>query len=756
MTGRISLIPWRFVLGAVFVLANVAGVRAQDPRLPTIIDLRIGFEGKDKLGRYKLGQWTPVEITLVGGTQTMTGLVTVEVPDGDGVPSEFVTPRPIQVLPGAKTSALLYAKIGRTIDEMPVTFLVGGREVAKRRFHRYVNLGEPAVPEPLDPAQKLYLLIGPPIGIDTKLVNRQPSPNPQAASQVNQAEVVELQDAGQLPTQWYGYEAVDALIISTSEPGSFRQLTDMSAALQALKEWVESGGKLILCSGSQSRDVLGADAPLATFAPGPLADVVTLRRGAALESFSGATSRIPPMGRGDAINLQVPRFDRIDGVVLAEEGDVPLIVRSPRAFGEVLFVGVDLDRRPFSDWQGRGRLVARLLEGPRAKETGEGVEAVDAMQSAAQYGIQDLAGQLRGALDQFEGITVVPFWIVGLLVFGYIVLVGPGDFLLVKKVIRRMEFTWITFPTMVVTVSLGAYALAYLWKGDELTTNQVDLVDVDTSQGLVRGTTWSNVFSPATASYNMTLRPRVPGLAVASPNVLLSWLGLPGTGWNGMQTGGGQGLFNSAYAFSPKLNRLEDVPIDVWSTKSFIGRWNGKLESSMTGELVCRRRASDTLEGNLNSDLPFALTDCVLVYGHWAWKLSDIPAEGAIRLSGNQSDRQDLATFLRQSQVVKQDNNSLVRQAIPYDPAGFDVPTILSMMMFYRASDASPYTGLPNDYQAFVDQSRQLDLGRAVLVGRVHDAAWASQLEHNGQSLAGPHDRRWVFYRFLLPVRQAD
>ena len=76
--------------------------------------------------------------------------------------------------------------------------------------------------------------------------------------------------------------------------------------------------------------------------------------------------------------------------------------------------------------------------------------------------------------------------------------------------------------------------------------------------------------------------------------------------------------------------------------------------------------------------------------------------------------------------------------------------------MFYRASDAYPYTGLPNDYQAFVDQSRQLDLRRALLVGRVQDAKWASDLQHHHQSLAGPHDRRWVFYRFVLPVRQAD
>ena len=44
-----------------------------------------------------------------------------------------------------------------------------------------------------------------------------------------------------------------------------------------------------------------------------------------------------------------------------------------------------------------------------------------------------------------------------------------------------------------------------------------------------------------------------------------------------------------------------------------------------------------------------------------------------------------------------------------------------------------------------------LPIGRAILVARGRQPG--SQLLRDGQSMAGPHDRQWVFYRFVIPVR---
>ena len=58
-----------------------------------------------------------------------------------------------------------------------------------------------------------------------------------------------------------------------------------------------------------------------------------------------------------------------------------------------------------------------------------------------------------------------------------------------------MELTWITFPTIVITVSLLAYFAAYRLKGNDLLVNKVDVIDVDQAAGLVRGRTILSLFS---------------------------------------------------------------------------------------------------------------------------------------------------------------------------------------------------------------------------------------------------------------------
>ena len=92
----------------------------------------------------------------------------------------------------------------------------------------------------------------------------------------------------------------------------------------------------------------------------------------------------------------------------------------------------------------------------------------------------------------------------------YLLLVGPGDFLLLRKVVGRTEWTWLTFPLAVVLVSVAAYALACWLKGSQIRVHQADLVDVDAASGRMRGTTWLNLFSPQTEAFNLSLEPERP------------------------------------------------------------------------------------------------------------------------------------------------------------------------------------------------------------------------------------------------------
>ena len=55
---------------------------------PEFVGIRVGFGG-----HYKVGLWTPVELSLRGGSETVYGQVTATVNDSDGIPVPRREPR---------------------------------------------------------------------------------------------------------------------------------------------------------------------------------------------------------------------------------------------------------------------------------------------------------------------------------------------------------------------------------------------------------------------------------------------------------------------------------------------------------------------------------------------------------------------------------------------------------------------------------------------------------------------------------------
>ena len=141
-----------------------------------------------------------------------------------------------------------------------------------------------------------------------------------------------------------------------------------------------------------------------------------------------------------------------------------------------------------------------------------------------------------------------------------------------------MQWTWITFPAIVVLFAVGAYVAAYWLKGDQLRVNQVDLVDID-AEGTARGASWFSIFSPRGESFDLSLRPRLPdGQSPAETSASLAWLGKAGDEFNGMYSRGTQNsapLWSQGYSIASSLDAIRGVPIQVWASKSFVYRWLG-------------------------------------------------------------------------------------------------------------------------------------------------------------------------------------
>lgn len=699
---------------------------------PEIKSVRLGFGNV-----YKLGCWTPVEVTTTSGDFLgRKFLFEIEAPDGDSVPARFVAP---SVRLGFEHNEFTaYARIGRA--DGPIEVLMHDeREGHDGELLTLKTLSGDDLPRALPGTAELMVELGATIGLGDLFRRGE-------QSELERTTVVTLDTPQTLPDRWYGYEGVDLMVI-VGAPSIEKSLLS-APFIDALEQWVRRGGTLLIECGDGAERVVGPAAPLARFAPGEFVQTIDRQPFGAIESYAAAEQPID-FGAAGRRTIRVPQWKNVKGrVELSERSkttEVPLVVHWPLGFGQVLFVGFDLHQPPFAAWPERGKFLEKLLRlrTPSARPSG----SIAAASPGRHLGYVDLSGQLRGALDQFEGVRLVPFWTVTLLTLTYIVMLFPLNYLLGTRWLRRPQLAWVIFPAVALLFCVAAYAMAQQAKGNRLRVNQVDVVDVDVAANWARGTTWFNLFSPANAAYDLHVNPNSTGAASTSRQPsetdqnVLGWFGLASNGLGGMSSAAASlPLIDQPYFIDPQQGTVSEAPLAKWSSKSFVARWTapgGGVENALTATLDGR------LQGTVVNRLPWQLDHCVLFFGRWAYPLETIRPGEKVRL--DRREPSTVETFLTHRHLFATRN-----EVPPYDRADFDVARILEVMMFHNAAGGVNYTGLLNRQQAFVDLSAQLEFGQAILVGNGNPGA---ELQINGRPLADADiSRHETVYRFVLPV----
>ena len=691
-----------------------------------IDSIRVGFDG-----RWKVGSWTPVEIHFVAD-EPVSGRVVLTAPDGDGVPMRTIGE--LRDLPAGESSVMALVKPGRRDAALTVSLENDGASIVERVF------AANEFPAGLLSTQELILTVG----------GAGPFEMPSDRQVLTRTVVANVDDISQLPNDWRGFDTLDAVILLTSQPEWLPGAASADPRLNALSRWIEMGGRLVLSVGATADRVLAGGSPLLHFVPGDFQGMAPLRRSGVLEAFAQTTDPLPTTGLPGGSVLRVPRLTNVQGTVEAYEGssstELPVVIRSPRGFGQVVFIGLDLDTSPVTDWAAKGRLLNLLLGKPAQPWQSEGDERLGRVTHA---GYSDLAGQLRSALDQFNGVALIPFWQIAAILTIYVVLIGPGDYFFLRR-FRRLELTWLTFPILVLVFSGGAAVWAWTGKGNQLRLNQVDVVDVDVSQGTTgggspaRGTSWATIYSPRTDRYD--LRVHEDG-SVAPRDVLLSWMGLPGSAIGGMDGGGaGQTLFKEPYSLSTETGALTDVPMAAWSSKAFSARWRADQIQGVTGKLATSSIHAEVVVGTLLNRMDAPLADCFLLYDRWAYPLGTIKPGEQVTIDAD-SPARTVETFLTQRRIEPGGGSPR-----GYDQAGVDVKRIVQMLMFHDAAGGQKFTQLLNRYEHSMDLSGHLQAGRAILLATGPAAA---PIEIDGQLVPEANRSHTTFYRFVLPVQQA-
>jgi hypothetical protein len=334
-----------------------------------------------------------------------------------------------------------------------------------------------------------------------------------------------------------------------------------------------------------------------------------------------------------------------------------------------------------------------------------------------------------------------------------LILVGPVDYFLSIKLLKRPHMSWVFTGFCLTVISLGLIALRNKLRPDEVRVNSLQLIDIDVDGKDARGTLWSHVYSGSARLLTLDAN-RTKSDSKEAPTaqaVTLDWQGLPGSGLGGLLSQLNTDGAMPNYAVQWKADQsttIESVGIPAAGTKCISGVWHESFEANGTSKLK-EIAGIDQLEGTLVNPLTVDLKECMLLYHNWFYNLpSRIPAGQTITISFETIPK-DLPRRLNGRRVVEG-----TERITPWSPGDRDsLPRLLEMLMFYRAASGPSYTTLSHRYQSHLDLSNLLNLDCAILVGRI-DQPWV-QVQVSGQDAPTAQqelDQAWC--RMIIPVQQ--
>ncbi len=731
------------VVALLFVSRLPCVVDAADGDSPTaasplsIQDVRIGVAGF-----YKVGRWTPIEVDIEATSSFAVQLV-VGVTDPDR--NRTRQPASEVTRTGGKQTLQGQFIAGQMDGVIRVDIESSGQVLAHRTLRPAVGeTTASATHVPLTMTTQLWLVdegtrvfevVAERINGTGRLTDLSPP-----------VVVVSSSGLSRFPDEPGSLNAVDVVVMT--------QFDDMSVkASENLREWVSAGGHLVV-AGSDAKQFEAS--PLSTWLP------VRVEGDARVRDLSGLTRLLPGQEPLRISTMNALRFDYDAGQSLATGLDGPLLARMPLGFGRVTLLALDLANPPLSTWSGLGSLCELLADYEQTRR-----RASSASLGRSQSGVTDMQTQLAAALDQFPQINKPSNRLVMGLILLYVLAIGPLDYLLVHRLLKRPHWTWVTMPLLVLTGTGMAVRYAGARTPSTVNANQLDLIDIDLTSRTCRLNSWLSFLSPESQRYaiDAALNERFAPQD-ATPSVHhVSWTGIPGTGFRGMYRLGGLDLARPSYSFAPNGVGILDLPVAVRSTGSITSHYLHELPAdvpTISGALV---ESSGQLNGSITNDLDVPISDWILVHANRVYR----PSEGSYDPSVHKLLPGETLTLNDRNKVIprvlkgyltgvrrtlikrtgRQGDDVVAGQDV-YDPLDRDLLRLVRTLSFFEAAGGREYTGIDNQALSSLDLTPLLHLDRAVLFGVVD--LEAQQLLVDGTP--PPTLSRESFIRVLLPVER--
>src|SRR5260370_8880693 len=264
--------------------------------------------------------------------------------------------------------------------------------------------------------------------------------------------------------------------------------------LRALQIWVQQGGTLIEIGGPQWQQTL--DSLPADLLPVKIHGTSILPAGTQLRPGGGPTAGRPgiPGSAGTRQHSVTASAATVlaDARTIVSAGTMPLIVQDEAGQGLIYYLAYDPTIEPIVDWPG----AAALRKGLVIRSLGEQLLA-SSFSPGLSAGIPYYLAKLQHLL--LSNPIPAP-WILLLLFLGYLAILGPVRWFIMRRMKRR-NWGWRIALSTIIIFSLLNYTVALSQQGDSLFANSLSLLPLAQWCSSAHSTTYLGVYVPFVSAH---------------------------------------------------------------------------------------------------------------------------------------------------------------------------------------------------------------------------------------------------------------
>jgi hypothetical protein len=496
--GRDVLV--RSTLAALLIAATGLGGGSAVAADPLTMTARVLLDG-----HARLGTWMAIQVDLENAGPPVSG----ELRLTGGVQGQTRFGTPVDLPTGSRKRYTLYAQPPAFGDRLEVAVVAAGKPVATRQVAFVVADASQLLVGVI--AEHPDRIIGD-LGVLT---------NPNTVPPTIVALTVDT-----LPERVEALSAIDRLVWQDVDA------SDLSPAqLAALRGWVAGGGRLVIVGGTGGPGLLSAfPDELLPYRPSATVDLPASALGTLLADLPSTATNLTALGGSAGA-----------GRTLAAVGD--RVVAAELAFGNgsVTILGFD----PTTPWIADSKADAALWR-----------RVLPARSGSAIFTSGNDDSQLVNAVASLPAAALPPIGGLFILLAAYIVLIGPVNYLVLRRLGRR-ELAWLTMPALIGVFAVAAYVFGASLRGTDLLVNEVAIVRGAPGTDAGQGQVYLGVFSPGRGTYQL----EIPGGALLSVPVSQEISGAVGAGSLDVLQGDPARIRDLAVSFSSIRIVRADTPL---------------------------------------------------------------------------------------------------------------------------------------------------------------------------------------------------